>query len=1003
MHVVRIERVLLPLALALLGSAGPSWAVTPAEVRCRSPLPIDRFGTEDGLSHNAVFAIAQDRLGFLWIGTQGGLDRWDGTRVVSYRPSPGADDGLGSSVVQALLEDREGRLWVGTAAGLFRLGADRRGFETIRLPLASDRVRDLAEDDSGSTWVATETGVARFEAGAGPEAEVITDGPPDSIYQLVLAGNGEVWAVRAVSTEAGLVRLGERGIEERIAVGLGWFAATETRGGRILIDPRAAPAPKRHEEIVEVVDPEHQGTSVLLEDTAGRLWMATYRGLYVREPTGSLCRVGSDPGAPHRLYDEINALFEDRDGAVWIGTYGGLLRYDPHRKPFEHLPATEPSPAYGPLGGPTTGEPLSSVAIEPDDSLWVGTYGNGLLRLDPRSGFRLETLGGDRSDCSDYIWDLEIVRSGDLWVGTSEGVCVLDRAARRLRRVRVDSDWVRDFEQDAAGTLWMAGATGLLAIHPVEREPRPVVAGESTGIFLDTVHVDGDGVVWGAGGLESGTLLRHAPGEPPWVRVGFLPEGIWDLHRDRDGRLWLATGLGLRRLDESTPGEYRALPVADVPSTVIYSLREDARGRLWAGTSRGILRYDPNGRSPTRLFDLQDGTGSLEFNRHAAAKEGDSLYFAGMRGLTRFRPDAIQGNRTVPPVAISNIRILSGEGERHPNPFITDRVILEPADTTLEVEFVALAFTQPSKNRYRYRLEGFDGAWVEAGSRGFARYTGLDPGRYVFHASGSNADGVWNESGVALPIVVRPAIWETLWFRALAVLSLAATLFAWHRRRIGRLLEMERLRVRIASDLHDDLSSDLSGVALAAESVARRRELTDEDRTRLGQVRDTALTLVDGVRDIVWAINPEHDTMEATVRKMRQVARDLLVECDWSFEASPAARSGGIDMTHRRDLLLIFKESLHNVVRHARAARVDVDLEMEGPSLRLRVTDDGVGFDPATVEAGNGLASIRRRAAVMGAELDLWSRPGRGTRLILRIPKTRDGPAHSPAVSSGHS
>ena len=999
---MRIERVLLPLALALLGSAGLP-RVSAAETSCRSPLLIDRLGVEDGLSHNAVFAITQDRHGFLWFGTQGGLDRWDGARFVSYRPDDVSGDSLGSHFVSTLLEDRRGRLWVGTADGLFRLGAERRRFERVELPIASDRIVDLVADASGDVWAATARALVRI--GPDESAKLVADEPgrPETFVDLVRDREGRIWVVRTHPPPTTLELVDGDGRGREILLSRSRIAATPARAGGLWIDPGAPPV-RGDEARLELVDFIHLGPSALHEDSAGRLWVGSFRGLFVREPGGSICRAGSDSSDPHRLYDEINAFFEDRDGTVWVGTYGGLLRYDPHRKPFHHLPATEPSPSVGaPLGAEARGDPVSSVAVDQRGAVWVGTYGSGIHRLDPGSGFRVETIAGDRNACADYVWDLELGTHGELWVATTEGLCVLEAGSDHLRlRSKLGRTEVADIERDALGRYWLGTAFGLARFDPATGVTQRVQAPGPGGGPVDTVLVDADGTVWGAAGFGGRGLLVRWRNDRLEHFPSLVPEGIWDLLRARDGRLWLATGAGLRWLEDTGDGfEVHAPP--GVPISVVYSLREDSEGRLWAGTSRGLLRYDPSGRSPARLFDLGDGSGSLEFNRHAATTDGDTLYFAGMRGVTRFRPEEIQEIDTVPPVVVTDIRVLGETGERHPNPFTVDTVTLEPSDTTLEVEFVALAFTQPKKNRYRYRLEGFDDAWVDAEERGFARYTGLDPGHYVFHASGSNADGVWNESGTTLGIVVRPAIWETLWFRALAVLSLVAALFAWHRRRIGRLLEMERLRVRIASDLHDDLSSDLSGVALAAESMARRAELSDEDRTRLAQVRDTARHLVDGVRDIVWAINPEHDTMEATVRKMRQVARDLLVECDWSFEASPAARSGGIDMTHRRDLLLIFKESLHNVVRHARAERVDVDLEMEGSSLLLRVADDGVGFDPATVEAGNGLASIRRRAAVMGAELDLRSHPGRGTRLLVRIPRTRDGGARAPVVRSAHS
>jgi signal transduction histidine kinase len=418
-----------------------------------------------------------------------------------------------------------------------------------------------------------------------------------------------------------------------------------------------------------------------------------------------------------------------------------------------------------------------------------------------------------------------------------------------------------------------------------------------------------------------------------------------------------------------------------LPGSAAYSVAEDGRGRLWIGTNRGLARFTPPD-GPFRAYDLADGIGTVEFNRHAHFRDADgTLYFGGVDGLTVFHPEAIRNNPYVPPVVLTRVETAGRAGTAAYTPAGLDGLTLTHRQTAVTFEFAALNFTDPDKNRYAYRLEGFDARWVQAGTQRVARYTSLPPGRYTFRVRGANNDGVWNTRGAALAVTVLPPFWQTWPFRALLAAAALALLTAAYRARVRRLLELERLRLRIAGDLHDDLSSDLSGIALVADLLRRREGMPEADRLQLAEVRDTALRKVDALRDIVWTINPEHDTLEATVRRMRQVAATLLAGLEVTFEVDVPDAGQAVAMTFRRDVLLIFKEALHNVARHAGAAHVAIRLRQRDGRLDLSVEDDGRGFDPQAAADGHGLRNMRVRAERAGATLDVRSRPGGGTRI----------------------
>jgi len=455
--------------------------------------------------------------------------------------------------------------------------------------------------------------------------------------------------------------------------------------------------------------------------------------------------------------------------------------------------------------------------------------------------------------------------------------------------------------------------------------------------------------------------------------------------------LWLGTGSGLSRFDPSTESFRHYSERDGLPGSVVYGIAEDAEGRLWLGTNRGLSRLDPAApQKGFRNFGAADGVGNTEFNRHAAFRSDDgTLYFGGLDGLTFFQPAAITENLEVPPLALTRIETASRVGPRRHNPRGLDRLSLSYRDYSIEVEFSALSFTNPAQNRYAYRLEGFDADWVDAGTRRFARYTDLPPGNYVFQVRGSNNDGVWNETGVSLPLAIAPPFWQTWPFRGALLLAVAAGVWAVYRARLRRLLEIERLRLRIAGDLHDDMSSNLVGIALLGERLHHSDGVGPAERRQLTRISETARRMVQDLRDIVWLVDPARDHFEDLLLKMRDLAATMLPGVGWEVRADGPQVTGRMGLPFRRQLYLVYKELLHNIARHADASRVCIELLQQARGrLILRVTDDGSGFDPADRSVGLGLRSMRNRVEALGGALEVTSAPGRGTRVDVVIPIT---------------
>jgi len=368
--------------------------------------------------------------------------------------------------------------------------------------------------------------------------------------------------------------------------------------------------------------------------------------------------------------------------------------------------------------------------------------------------------------------------------------------------------------------------------------------------------------------------------------------------------------------------------------------------------------------------------------RHAMFTTSDGwIYCGGVGGLTWFHPDSVRDNRTPPQIVITGFKIL---GEHSPLPARGRVAItLDHDHNTFSFEFAALDYGDPQRNQFMYLLEGADNDWVPAGTNRTVTYANVGPGDYVLRVRASNSDGVWNETGLSLPIVIEPPFWQTWWFRGVALILLGALAYGGYRYRLAKVLALERFRLRIANDLHDDIGSDLSGLALESDLIARRLPEGDQGRKRLQTVARTIRSAADNLRDVVWIVSPDQDRVQDLVERIREVAAKMLAGIQYEFRCTGVVLSGPLDVEFKRHVLMMFKEMLHNVVCHARASRVDVEFEHGRGRIRLCVRDDGVGFDPSGAHSGRGLRSLRARASAIGGTVRIESTLGHGTVVCL--------------------
>ncbi|MFH1843483.1 MAG: two-component regulator propeller domain-containing protein [bacterium] len=838
-----------------------------------------RLSLEDGLSQTVVTAVLQDSRGFMWFGTQDGLNRYDGFRFHTYRNDPEDPHSLGNNSIVCMEEDQNGDLWIGSDAGGFsRFVWSSQQFIQYRfVPQDADghdqyEIMDIFIDPAGKIWMGTSGhGVLRFD----PENEIISEfrhDPADSnsvsddcVWAVIMDRHSVVWA----GTDNGLNRI-ERATGKVIRYfhdpedpsslsNTAIYSLLEDAAGTIWVGSvnglnqysRATDSFIRFKRDPE--DPTSlSGSTVycLHEDPTGRLWVGTgSAGLNLLDrSTGKFRHFRHDENNPHSLsYDEVDAIAMDRAGVLWVGTGHGISRLDCYRKQFDHF-SVSPDDSTG-----LSNNFVWSIVENDSGQVWLATTA-GLNRFDPETE-QFTVYRCDKNDSTSLGWDdltvLHHDRRGDLWVGS--GVGLLDRYDSQTGifthylpdKENPDgliTDRVYAFLEDRAGILWIGTLEGLVSYDPdsetftrypydpddpnsLTEHPVRALFEDSHGLFW--VGSWGDGIDCLDRNTGLVTRYRHDPN-----RSGSLCDNtIMCFHEDRHKRLWIGTGNGLARLDRLSGRFVRLSEKDGLPNNTIYGITEDDQGRLWISTNNGLCRYDPEVGTFDN-FDLTDGLQSNEFNMLAYCRDASGrMYFGGINGFNVFYPDSIRNNPFVPEVFITDFRLFNqpvpvgetADGRTLLQQSITETELLELGyrDFMITFGFSAAHYASPEKNQFAYILEGFDSDWNYVDDHHQATYTNLPPGEFVFRVKAANCDGVWNEEGVSLAITVSPPFYRSTWFLILAGAAVVALSGGMHLYRT-RLLHIRARKLRkMVSERTVELSKTLDD--LQAQIMVRKR------------------------------------------------------------------------------------------------------------------------------------------------------------------------------------
>jgi ligand-binding sensor domain-containing protein/two-component sensor histidine kinase len=973
------------------------------------------FGIGQGLPHAVVNDLLETREGEYWLATNGGLVRFDPRGIpvpnLTYAGEANSvkpmfavvvpeDPDRRAKAISVLFTDHDGVLWCGTYKGLYRL--NRTGAALGLLPVdigvphesaEQNVINDLAEDVTGSMWIATPAGLYRRRADGRTGRYTKQEGLPDEfIHDLLRDRQGRLWVG---GRYGGLFRLITDGsdappkfdfkLDRDDGLPTGWiFQLFETAEGRhwaatarglVEYFPEAKPGEPRFHVYNETNGLIYHDVTCLTEDIAGDLWMGTYLGAMKLARNGFLTYDALDGVLA------VNAIFADQTGGV---CFRARINGDGNKSVFEGAkldvlhPEGEQVMRFGRFGGQSFQWFLPEVLKSTLDSGWVGEgitlqaqtgewwigTGAGAARFAPAEDFSRigKALPSRVYTVKDGLAGPQIFRLfeaavGDVWIATTapSGLARWDHQTQTIQDLAhtvgmpsLKDDQATAFGQDAAGNVWVGFSAGVGRFH-------------------------------------DGTFDFFAAGKE------LLPGRIQDVFRDRHDQLWLASARsGLIRVDN---------PASAQPSFVSYAtakglasddaqvITEDLRGNIYVGTGRGLDRFDPKTEG-VKHYTTADGLASGEFLAAYCDRTG-ALWFGTQKGMSRLIP-APDDTVPPPPVFIAGLAIadvnqsVSALGETELK--LPD---LSPNQNQLRIDFLALGFEPGEVLRYQFKLEGADANWGAPTQQRTVNYARLAPGHYRFLVRAINSDGTTSTIPAVVNFTILPPIWQRWWFVLLAALAVSLLVYAIFRYRVAQILEVANIRTRIAADLHDDIGSNLTRIAILSEVA--HRHIGGQDPpvgSPLASIANISRESVASMGDIVWAINPKRDSFRDLVQRMRRTATEMLGSrgIDFEFRTAEVDRDFKVGPNLRRDVFLLFKEALNNLVRHAQCEHASISFKLTGSVLVLTVWDDGRGFDLAVASEGQGLVSMRRRAENLGGALSIKSAGGQGTELVLRCP-----------------
>lgn len=923
------------------------------------------YSIQDGLSQSVVHAMLQDSKGFIWVGSGYGLDKFDGVafhnfyteqglihnRIYSLWESPdkkiwvGTEKGISiydgrqfknpaninkliNTPVNAIYGDKTGRIWIATEGnGIIEINGSVISHITVNDGLGSDRVRSVTQTNDGALWFATRNGLSRYYDGNFTNYTQKDGLANNHTRAVVNAGDGTLW----IGTRGGLSHYVN-----------GRFVSYTTRDGLVSNLVRS-----------------------LLVDSNGTLWVGTEDGL------------SRFDGHHFKNYTVANGLsnnyiysmMEDSEGNLWLGTFGGgLNRFMGER--FTNYT----------MENGLSNNVITGIARDRQGKLWFGTYGGGLNVL--HNG-HIKVYNRKNGLIDDRIYCVDIMPDNSIWIGTRDGISIMKNGKFIRTNLFADIPYhkIRCIVKMRDGSYWLGTDDEGVLIYRNHSFKKLQKSDGLAGNNVRSILQDSAGDIWigtseGVTRIHDGKLQTYANDE------GIIHNGVLDIYEDTRGNIWFATFGGLAYYHD---GVFKSFRIKEgLRNNVCYTITQDTTGYYWVGTNKGILRMSPavltiQGSKMDELnspyikrYTSHMGLISNEMNWGSIAKDASgNIWFGSVGGLIKVNPYIGKKNQKGPPIYITGMTVMDKKWPtlRH--------VVLDYNQNFVTFNYVGLSYSAPDMVLYEYRLKGADNKWIHTNKRS-VRFSALTNGYYTFEVRARNNDGIWSNKTASIRFQVEPPFWESWWFRFLiGTIIIALIALIYNNFRIGRMVDMERIRVRIASDLHDDVGSSLTEIALLSDFL-QVEDLPEDIADSVKQIGEQSRRIVNTMDDIVWSIDARNDSVGDLTDRIQDYANRVLgpQHIVISYDFQELSNERNLPVEFRQNMYLIFKEAINNIAKHSNARNVKVVLQHKSNHFILTIQDDGKGIQDKGKLTGHGLKNMKMRAERIGAKIEFLNTNG---------------------------
>ncbi|UYQ94781.1 histidine kinase [Chitinophaga horti] len=1005
----------------------------------------DGYSVNDGLSQSSVLSIIQDQEDFIWFSTGDGINQFDGYVFNEYRANPTfkkdgqkqkgsllyGSAGKGRSVINIFgiggtrnyrfYRDKRRQLLVSHNHGISLYDRYRNVFRNVFVDTSyvNEHERDFGEkftilgEDSASLYVWRPLKGIYVLDNKDFEVKKLILYPPDyqkrKMTPLAAVKDGyHIWfnfqsgemlrmdlstaryATLCIPTVIGQPVVKVMGADSLLLVSNGHITVYNKKTNRYTDLPF---------DVRNIYGVPFMPTAVEF-DSEHNVWIGGNNGILIYDLSRNeiVKHIVSFNTVESRSFNFVFSLYRDGADNMWVGLDGdGVKKYSPHKKVFNLYR----SPYI-------THSMTKAIYKHEDGRLYVGLFQDG-LDIFEKGGKFLKRISNEQTPGKFPAADLHAICREDhdrLWLHFRNAIGLFEVESEEFRDLTAKVNALGVPEQRDAnpfvakrsnGEVYFNWGEYLLMFTTADKGYNAAIVHRFDGENLSCFFEDFFGTVYI--GTKAGIYYK-TPDNSNWNSIS-LPAGaeVKSINKNAHKQLLVATNKGLFMFDNNHRiiKHYNSYDYPDIVNDYMYGVLLDDKDRIWVSSNRGLFQINPAAKDSIIVYNHEDGLQSNEFNTGSYYKSVDGeLFFGGIRGVNGFYPRNLVNNKYPSRVVIRRLEVLDKPFASDTNIALLKKVSLAYNQNTIAIEYVPLEYTNPLKNRVKYMLEGADEDWLNAGNQRMARYTNLAPGHYVFKVKACNNDGIWNEEPTTLEINIKIPFWQSLWFRFLLLLLVLggayylSALYLEYKIRNEKLkLEKEQAvdqeRARISSDMHDDLGSGLSTIRLLSEIA--KRKIKDSGQTKeIERISEAAGELVDKMSEIIWAMNSSNDSLANLLAYIRSFAADFLEHAHIKHhfiipENIPNIKlSGGT----RRNIYLAVKESLHNVMKHAQATEVMIEVNVQ-KNMMIRIKDNGKGFDPEKVRLfGNGLKNIQKRMEVVGGQAQIFSE--NGTTVLLDIP-----------------